>query len=225
MIIDLIFIFLFFLVGCYDSAEKKSFQKYVDYSGMKMVDLKTVFIPDSQVVLDLGAICIDSYTQMRYNRQGEVDTRKHPCFRIDNIRNYFESVPEQLKKAHIDSLLLNANNIQTIPEWLLKKELKHLDLASNKIQNISIPKECGVESIDLRGNLLTKLPEGTFQCEKLKILYLDKSLKKHSVVSDTIIVHSKKMIFGKGYGEIDFLEKLKAKQNNQYPKAVYIDKW
>ena len=226
MMIYSLFVFLLIFVGCSNQTEEISFQRYVDYSGMMIDDLKTYFLPDSLIVLNLGAICIDSYTQLRYNKWNEEDSRSHPCFRMKDVRNYFDSVPVQLQKCKVDSLLLNTNEIHDVPNWLLKKKLKHLDLSANKIQSVSIPEDCQVESIDLRENQLSDLPDGTFQCEKLKVLYLDKSLKKHSVLSDTILVQEKRLVFDKGVGELDLLERLKARfEDGHFPYAIRLEQW
>lgn len=215
------------LVGCEKSIEKKSFQEYVDYSGMLMTSLKNVYLPDSLMFLNLGALCYDIHTGKRYEKYGELDTNlRNGYHRAKEYRNYFESVPEEIKKIDVDSLLLNTNEIQNVPEWLFRKKMKYLDLSSNKILDFSIPKDCLVESINLRENLLKELPKGIFDCKVLKTIYLDKSLKKHSVKSDTILVYGKKIVFGMGFGDVaDINELIERMQKNQYPKAVQLNEW
>lgn len=218
---------LFFLFGCEKTIEKKSFQKYVDYSGMLMTSLRNVYLPDSLMLLNLGALCYDPQTGLRYEKYGDLDTnRKNEYRHAKEYLNYFDSVPEKIKDIWVDSLLLNSNKIRDIPNWLLRKKIKHLDLSSNNIKSVSVPENCFVESIDLRENPLTEMPKGLFECEYLKTIYLDKYLKKHSVDSDTILVHGKRLVFGEGFGNVtDVDELLERMQKNQYPKAVQLNEW
>ena len=221
------FILFFFLLGCDCSIKEKTFQKYVDYSGMMLTGLNTVFIPDSQILLNLGALCYDPQTGRRYEKYGEQNSNsRNRYLQAAEYRNYLNSVPLKIKDIWVDSLLLNSNGIRDIPDWLLRKKIKYLDLSSNKIQNLSIPKNCFLEAIDLRKNMLTEIPDGIFECEQLKTIYLDKSLKKHLVKSDTIIVYGKKLVFGEGLGEEDNLnELLENIKYNRYPQAIHLEKW
>lgn len=226
-IINFMSILFFFLLGCDCSIQEKKFQKYVDYSGMMLTDLSTVFIPDSQVILNLGALCYDPQTGRRYQKYGELNSNsKNRYLQAPEYRNYLNSVPLKIKDIWVDSLLLNTNEISDVPNWLLRKKMMYLDLSSNKIQNLSIPKNCYIESIDLRKNMLAEIPDGFFECEQLKTIYLDKSLKKHLVKSDTIIIHGKKLVFGEGLGEEDnLIQLLKNIEQNRYPRAIHLEKW
>lgn len=228
-IINSIIIFCVFL-GCDNSRERKRFQEYVDYSGMMISDLNTVSLSDSQIVLDLGAVCIDS-SRIRYEYGGDNSPSyfKHPCYHGTEIyRNYLKIIPSQIMNISVDSLLLNLNEIEDVPDWILKKKIKYLDLSSNKIKKISIPKDCLVESINLRDNMIKELPSDFFECPNLKTVYLDKATKKYPVNSDTILVYGKTLVFGNG---LDFIERMEdmlymltlGKEN--YPKAVRLEKW
>ena len=192
-----------------------------------MTSLKNVYLPDSVMFLNLGALCYDPQTGKRYEKYGELDANtRNGYHQAKEYRNYFESIPERIKDIGVDSLLLNSNKIHDVPKWLLEKKIKHLDLSSNNIKDISVPENCMVESIDLRENILTEIPNGFFECDFLKTIYLDKYLKKHSVESDTILVYGKKMVFGEGFGNVTDVDELfERMQKNQYPKAVQLNEW
>ena len=116
------------LLGCDNSIERKRFQEYVDYSGMMISDLNTVSLSDSQIVLDLGAVCIDS-SRIRYEYGGENSPSyfKHPCYHGTEIyRNYLKIIPTQIMNISVDSLLLNLNEIEDVPDWILKKKMRLL---------------------------------------------------------------------------------------------------
>lgn len=231
-ITSIIFLLLI-LIGCENPDKAKSFVKYVDYSGMMLTNLNTVSLPDSQVVLDLGSLCFAG-DKLRYSRYGSHynDSNwyfKNDCFEVTHgcktLRNYLDSVPERIKSVWIDTLLLNSNEIKSIPVWLYQKKIKHLDLTYNKIKETLIPKDCSVESIDLRHNLFNEMPSGVFECKKLKRLYLDKNLKKHKVETDTILVHGKTLIFGYGIGDVSPMEGFLMLNKSQWPKAIQLEEW
>ena len=223
----IISLLMLLLVGCeYTLENKTAFQRYVDYSGMMIENTNTIFFPDSQNVLDLGAVCIASDRKKYSNNHKEIIYFKNPCFHgTELFRNYLDSVPSQIKTIWVDSLILNTNEIRCVPSWLLKKNIKYLDLSSNKIQDVIMPSECMVETIDLRENPLVELPKGIFKCSRLKVLYLDKKLKKYNVKTDTIVVHGKKLIFGDGWGDFCIDELYELRHDSHFPKAVYLDEW
>ncbi len=230
----LFLILLAFLFGCNDSTNQKSFVKYVDYSGMMLTNLNTVSIPDSQVVLDLGQVCFLGdylrYSRHSQNHQDSNQYYKNECL-DDNtlvLRNHLDSVSEKIRNIKVDSLLMESNEIKEIPNWLLKKNIKHLDLSYNKISKVLIPKDCNVESLDLRFNPITEMPEGTFECDHLKRLYLNPNLKKHDVKSDTILVYGKILVFGLGTGDLSDMSIADISyrsSRNLWPKAVKLEKW
>lgn len=225
-----VFFALFILIGCENFDKSKSFVKYVDYSGMMLPNLNTVCLPDSQVVLDLGSICIAG-DKLRYSQYGSHYNDSNWYFKNDchheteTHRNYLDSVPEKIKNVWVDTLILNTNEIESVPTWLYQKNIKHLDLTYNKIKKALIPRDCSVESIDFRHNLLEEMPMGVFECKKLKRLYLDKNLKKHKVKTDTILVHGKTLVFGYGIGDVSPMEGLLMLNKSQWPKAVQLEEW
>ena len=221
------------LLGCENPDSSKSFVRYVDYSGMMLSNLNTVSIPDSQIVLDLGKLCVGE-NKLRYSHHGKhrndtLQYFKNTCFEVthgcETLRNYLDSVPEKIKNAMIDTLLLNSNEIKYVPPWLCQKNIKHIDLSNNKIQDFSIPQDCFVESIDLRQNHLSEIPNGIFECKTLKRLYLDKNLKKHKVKTDTILVYGKTLVFGNGMGDLSLEEFLNRPRGSQYPNAIQLEEW
>lgn len=230
-IISILFV-LIIVVGC-ENSEQKSFVKYVDYSGMMLKNLNTVSIPDSQIVLDLGQLCV-AENKLRYSHHGKHRKNsqqyfKNSCFEVshgcETLRNYLDSVPEKIKNVWVDSLLLNSNEIKNVPQWLFQKKIKHIDLSNNKLQDFSIPQDCYIESIDLRQNRFSEIPKGIFGCKTLKRLYLDKTLKKYKVKSDTIIVHGKTLVFGDGMGDLTLEELVNSPRGSQYPNAIQLEEW